>query len=116
MTTQYTADDIKNKLKTDDRWLLIGLLTIYKYQTQYEKSQGTTSESNDVGFNGPDSGPLSRIARQVLRATSEQAIRQQKTVHLRQYVDNWSADKIRHAMPKYSKQLWRIANNKQQPV
>lgn len=92
---RYTKDMIKEKLKTDDRWLIRGLRAIYARQTADEQASSLTSEHNGIGFNGIDAPLLSSYAKQVEgghRLSSKQIM--------------WARKK----MIKYAGQLARIAN------
>lgn len=61
----WTADEIKQGLKSSDEWVIEGIKTIYRYQTAQEQAAGLTQEDNGVGFNGPDSAILSSFAQQI---------------------------------------------------
>lgn len=95
MPTTYTPEDIKAHLTTSDQWLTRALVAIFKRQTAYEQQAERTQDLNGVGFNGVDAEILSSFAKQVLqgRTLSE------KQIAL-----------ARKKMPKYSRQLARIAN------
>lgn len=96
--TTWTKDQIREKLKTDDRWLIRGLMAIYAGQTQEEKSIGATKEDNGIGFNGCDAEILTSFAQGFImygRLTPKQlAI-------------------TRNKMVKYAGQLVKLAKAKQ---
>jgi hypothetical protein len=60
-----TKQFIKEKLLTDDRWLVRGILAIYNLQTDQEKAAEATLKHNGVGFNGCDAYILSSFAKQL---------------------------------------------------
>jgi hypothetical protein len=94
----YTAASIKEKLKTDDRWLIRGLLAIYACQTASEQASGQTDEHNGIGFNGVDAYILTSFAEQAKagrRLSSKQIMIARKK------------------MLKYAGQLSRIAKSKE---
>lgn len=91
----YTADFIKEKLATDDRWLLRGLLAIYKRQTEGEKMAQETFEKNGVGFNGYDCKIMSSFAEFYMN---------------RNYLTSTQTAIVRRRMGKYAGQLAKIAN------
>jgi hypothetical protein len=91
----YTTETIRNKLQTDNRWLLRGLLAVYARQTTTEQQTGETKDLNGIGFNGFDAPFLSDIA--------------QKVTAKRQLSDKQIAA-VRKCMLKYAGQLCRIAN------
>jgi hypothetical protein len=91
----YTVNQIKAQLQTDDRWLLRGLLAIYQRQTADEQVAQATIERNNVGFNGCDAQFLTDIAQKYQkygRLSDKQIIA------------------VRKCMLKYARQLTRIAN------
>jgi len=97
MDKTWTADEIREKILTDDRWTIRGLLAIYKFQTEIEKEAEETLENNNVGFNGADGKILSSIAKWYL----EKNFLTEKQIYA-----------VRKRLGKYSGQLARIANNK----
>lgn len=108
---KVTVDYVREKLNTDDRWLLIGLITIYKHQTIDEQRTRTNGQSNGVGFTGPDANVLTSIAQYLLSRHTEQAIRLNFSARLEHYLDKpWAIETVRKRMPKYAGQLTRIAN------
>lgn len=101
--------EIKARLESDDRWLMVGMLTIFKYQTASEKSAQHTHEKNDVGFNAADGKRLTRMCTWLLRQTTEHRLRQTPNARLEDYFDEWACDIIRKRVPKYARQLAAIA-------
>lgn len=94
MTFAAAKDHVKNKLANDPRWLVAGLIAIYKRQTEDEQRAEQTELHNNVGFNSADAEILTGFAKQWL--TRE-----------------WFSDKqmaiLRRKMGKYAGQLARIA-------
>lgn len=97
MTTmkKWKKEEIQYKMKTDDRWLIKGLLAIYKRQTDDEQSSGATKHDNGVGFNGVDSSFLSNAAVFYMKAG---------------FLTPKHMAAVRKAMHKYAGQLAQIAN------
>ncbi len=98
---------IKDKLHTDDRWVLKGLYTIFQKQTEDEKNVGETVEHNTVGFTGVDGKFLTSLTEQMLKKGF-------KVENLRQYtLTSFFSDKqaaiLKNKMPKYARQLNKIA-------
>jgi hypothetical protein len=91
----WTSDVILEKISTDVKWLIRGLLALYQRQTESEKSTATTDASNKMGFSVFDAELLSSFAKQVLNGD---------TLSQRQI------DVIRRRLPKYVNQLTKIAN------
>lgn len=57
----------KEKLGTDPRWALRGLLRIYKEQTPQEQDYEVSAYDNGVGFSGVDAEILTSFAKQYER-------------------------------------------------
>ncbi len=57
---------IKEKLKSDDRWILRGLMAIYKKQTVEEKMLLESTENNGLGFDKFDAEELTKMSIQLL--------------------------------------------------
>lgn len=93
---KYTAEFIREKMDTDDKWLVRGLIAIYKKQTAQEKAIRETREKNGVGFNGVDGQIMSSIAEFYMN---------------RQYITPKQTVVVRRKMRKYAGQLARIANS-----
>ena len=89
-----TKEFIKEKLITDQRWLMRGITAIYEKQSYDEQQSEATKEDNGVGFNSIDACILSSFAKQIKAgrtlSTKQLAIAQKK-------------------MPKYARQLLSIA-------
>ena len=92
-----TKEFIKEKLRSDNRWLCRGILAIYNKQTYEEQNAEATLKDNGVGFNGVDAYILSSFAKQ---------LKQGKALSSKQLV---IASK---KMPKYAGQLLQIAKEK----
>lgn len=95
MTEVWTKETIREKLETDFRFVIRGLLAIYARQTDSEKNAGQTREDNGVGFNGIDSIILSSFAQQW---------QTRKFLSPKQWII------ARKKILKYSGQLAKIAN------
>ena len=90
----WTKVQIREKMMTDDRWLIRGLLAIYNGQTSEEKAIGVTKEDNGIGFNGCDAEILTSIA---------QAYLMYRRLSPKQIAI------VRNKMGKYAGQLLKIA-------
>lgn len=94
----WTASEIKVKLQSgNSEWLTRSLMALYDRQTASEKLAMTTTEDNKVGFSGFDAEILSSFAEQWRR-------------------NGWLSPKqfeiLTRRLPKYSKQLASIAEEK----
>ena len=93
---KWTKEEIREKMATDGRWLIRGLLAIYDRQTFQEQANGYTVEDNGIGFNGVDAEILSSIA---------------LNYKTRNFISPKQLAIVQKKMPKYAKQLSRIAND-----
>lgn len=91
----WTIDEIRELLKSNDNAVIRGLLTIYAFQTYTEQETENTSEHNGVGFTGVDGGILSSFAKGY-KKYGKLSVKQMAIA--------------RNKMPKYAKQLTRVAN------
>ena len=103
MTKVYDAIEIREKLKTNDKWLVRGILAIYARQTADERSSQTTKYTNGVGFNGRDAAILSSFAKQILSWQATENPRYPSPLSPKQF------ELARRSMSKYAGQLARIA-------
>lgn len=92
----WTEEEIKWYIENSDKVLCKALMALYDNQTDNEKSNGNTSESNGVGFNAYDAPFLCAIARSYLNYG-----------HLTKGQRELTLPKVL----KYTKQLTRIANS-----
>jgi hypothetical protein len=97
MTQKWTKEQIKRKLATDDRWLMRGILALYRFQTAEEQRVGATTENNGMGFNGVDAEILTSFALQIQRS---------------RYLSPKQLEIARKKMDKYAGQLTKVANGK----
>ena len=98
---------IREKLATDNRWLVRGIVAIYERQTFDEQQSLQTSHDNGVGFNGVDANIMSSFAQQIQRW--------EKMDPTRRYPNPLSDKQLaiaRKKMGKYAKQLAAIAEAK----
>ena len=92
---------IREKVATDPRWAVKGLLRIFEYQTATEQACETTQEHNGVGFTGVDAEILSSFAKQVNKGRN-MSPKQMAIIYKK--------------MPKYAKQLMLIAEDDKMKV
>lgn len=97
MTNELTKDIIREKLLTNDNWLIRAVLAIFEKQTASEQTQEQTRENNGVGFNGTDANILSSFA---------------KFYTARGFLSAKQLAIARRKMPKYAGQLLAIAKAK----
>jgi hypothetical protein len=90
----FSIDEIRNLVRTREKWAEHAILALYSRQTQDEQRVGATKENNSVGFNGTDSVILSSFAQQI--GKGRRLSPKQLKVAFK-------------ALPKYAKQLHRIA-------
>lgn len=91
----WTIEEMKNLIATNDTVLYRSLIVLYNGQTADEKACGETTHNNGVGFNGVDAPILTSFAEFLIRA---------------RFLTQKQKDLARKKLPKYVKQLVRIAN------
>jgi hypothetical protein len=97
----WTRKEIEDGLRTDDKWLIRGLLALYERQTTTEQRVEETKEKNFRGFSAADAPKLTGIAKFYLR---------------RKFISSRQKDLVRARIMKYAAQLAQIANAKQAEV
>jgi len=105
MQRDYTIEEIAQKIATDDRWLLRGLLAIYSRQTKDEQHSEYTKHRNDIGFNAVDGSRLTRYAKWVISWNGGNR-KYRRPLGPAQLLD------CRKRMAKYARQLTEIANER----
>jgi hypothetical protein len=65
-----TKEIIVEKLASNPKWLLAGIVAIYNRQTADEQSADATQEDNKMGFNGVDARFGSSLAKRILSGYS----------------------------------------------
>lgn len=65
-----TKEIIADKLASNPKWLIAGIVAIYNRQTADEQSVESTQESNAMGFNGVDAKFGSSLAKRVIAGYS----------------------------------------------
>lgn len=95
--SDWTQEEIKTLLKSNDRFVLNSLLKLYARQTEEEKETESTSCKNGRGFNCCDAKVLCNIAKQCFEE---------------HFISFKQIAYVRSKIYKYSKQLMNIANGK----
>lgn len=91
----YTLSTVKDKIKTDQRWLQRAIVVLYQHQTHDEQVQRETKYRNDVGFNSADAKKLSYYA---------------KWISLGKNLSGHHLQTAFKLVPKYSKQILNLIN------
>lgn len=91
----WTVEEIRDKLLTDDVWLIRALKAIYKHQTELERVNRNTKVLNNIGFNAMDADFLSGM----VAFHKDRGFFTPKQIEV-----------IRKKMVKYAGQLTKIAN------
>jgi hypothetical protein len=103
---------MRDKLATDPRYVVKGLLTIYTFQTADEQRVEATDEHNGVGFNSADAKYLSSIAVQMKARGVERGLANPSTFDAGAYVTPKQWPIVNKKMQKYAEQLCRVARDK----
>lgn len=88
---------VAENMQISDKWLIRGLMAIYRRQTADEQNSESTKYDNGIGFGGCDSKILSSFAKVILK---------------RHFLSTKQMAVCRRLMTKYSMQLVRIAKAK----
>ena len=113
-TKKAKLEFIKKGLLSNDRWVLSGLLTIYKHQTSEEQVAMAVTEHNGVGFTGIDGEILSSFAQRAIRCGVPAKLEANQQITVDEVFTPKQADILRKKMPKYAGQLMRIAIEKEE--
>ena len=92
---KWSEATIRELILTNDGVLYGALMQLYNRQTSSEQRTGTTRDRNGVGFNGCDANFLSSLSVYYMRHG---------------YLTDNQKRVARRKLPKYSKQLTKIAN------
>lgn len=92
----WNVDEIKELLKTNDRFVLRSLIKLYSFQTNEEKHCKESTEANNKGFNKFDAKILTPIAQDVVKGN---------------IITENQISYVRNKIMKYAKQLTKIANH-----
>ncbi len=105
-SSEYTKEDIRKMVTTDDWWAIRAIEALYARQTEDEQSSEVTSHKNSVGFNGLDAPFLTSMAKQILQW------RKQKKAGTNKYAMPLSSRQLeasKKLLGKYSGQLLVIS-------
>jgi hypothetical protein len=109
MTTKKARIEfMRQKLKTDDLWMLKGLLTIYGFQTEEEKHKEETVEHNGVGFAGNDAEFLTSLAKRLIARGVPTIIADRRTLRALDFLSPKQEAILRNKMHRYAGQLVRL--------
>ena len=103
---------MRDQLANDPRWVVKGLLEIYKHQTEDEQRAEATDEHNGVGFNSADAKYLSSIAVQMKARGVERGLTNLQTFDTEHYITPKQWPIVKKKMQKYAEQLCRVARDK----
>jgi len=113
---QLTSDKariayIRTKLVNNERWMLRGMYAIYKYQTAEEQTCEMTRDSNGVGFSGIDGEIMTSFSNQMIKRGFLQKMNHPE-LGIRMFFSEKQEKYVRKYMPRYARQLCKIATGK----
>lgn len=111
-TKKARVEFIREKVRTDERWMIKGVLTIFEYQTEDEKSSEDAKIHNGVGFSRFDAQIMSDFAKKLIRKGALDAINSNEPVNCAMYLSPGEENVLKHRIGKYAGQLARIADMK----
>jgi hypothetical protein len=98
----------KDKLLTDDRWILRALLAVYSRQTAEEQDSQVTKEDNNMGFSGIDAEIMTSFAKRLLAKNGSIIIHNPRSeVKLSFFFSEGQEAILRRRIVKYARQLER---------
>lgn len=108
-TMKAKVEFMKTKLHDDDRWMLKGLLTIYKFQTDEEKAQAVAKVNNGIGFSGNDAEFLTSLAVRLIARGVPTLLAKSVTIEASSFLSPKQEQILRNKMPRYARQLLKVA-------
>jgi len=100
METIFTKEIIQDKLRSDRQWMERGLIVLYNFQTNEEKSTKETRIQNGLGFNSSDSRYLTWVSEWLLKSPNN-------------HLNEKHMMKVGKMLPKYWGQINRLIKQKQ---
>ena len=107
-TDKARIEFVRNKLETDERWMLRGMYAIFQRQTEDEKRAEYTGVDNGIGFTGADGGILASFTKQMLYRGFAQRMND-PSITIQTFLSEKQERYVRRKMPKYARQLVKIA-------
>ena len=112
-TKKAKHEFVKQQIKTNDRWMLKGLLTIFERQTQDEQRASMVKEHNGVGFSRIDAEMMTSFANQLISKGGVRLLNCKEPIDASKIFSTKQLPLLRAKMVKYAGQLTRIAIEKQ---
>lgn len=103
---EYTIEQIRELVTTDDEWAIHAILALYERQTADEQDSRQTSHKNRMGFTGVDAGFLSDLAIRILDK------KERYPKHPEWWLTEGQLKAAKPKLGKYAKQLYTIAAEK----
>lgn len=112
-TKKARIDFIKDKLSTNDMWILKGLITIFDNQTADEQRQKTVRCDNGIGFTRGDADFMCSIAKGLIERGIREAFELRQRLSVDTILSQKQAFLLRKRIVKYAGQLAKEAEAKQ---
>lgn len=111
-TKKARIEFIREKLRTDDRWMLKGLIVIFDNQTQDEQRVGSVNVHNGIGFARPDATIMTSFAKRLLERGLREALAGKQPLSVDKLFTPKQAAIFRKKIQKYANQLAKEAEAK----
>jgi hypothetical protein len=111
-TKKARIEFIREKLKTDDRWMLKGLIVIFDNQTHDEQRVGSVHVHNGIGFTRADAEIMSDFAKRLIARGLRQALAEKQPVSVDKLFTVKQAAIFKKKIAKYANQLAKEAEQK----
>lgn len=106
--TACTVEEVRARVGSDPKWAQRAVVAIYRHQTMDEQAAGLTAHDNGIGFNNADARILTDFAKQILGLPGSSG-----RPRLATPLTGRQLAVAYRLMPKYARQLHRIASAKE---
>ena len=110
-TDKARIEFVRGKLRNDERWILRGMYAIWQLQTEDEKQSESTRDLNGVGFSGIDGEILTSFTNQMIKRGFVQR-KNETGITIQTFLSVKQEKYVRKYMPRYARQLVKIATGK----
>lgn len=110
-TDKARIEYVREKLRSDERWMLRGMYAIWQLQTEDEKQSESTRDLNGVGFSGIDGEILTSFTNQIIKRGFVTQINNPAN-KIQMFLSEKQEKYVRKYMPRYARQLVKIATGK----
>lgn len=111
-TKKARIEFIREKLKTNDMWMLKGLLVVFDNQTHDEQREESVRTHNGIGFTRADAEIMTSFAKQAISKGVREGLANKEKIMVDQVFSPKQAFLFRKKIVKYANQLAKEAEQK----